>query len=389
MNDVLARTIEQMATVMRARIGMLFLKDDHDSDRVVLKACYGMPVINASYKKGEGTTGRCYESNSPILISVGSLNDGKYNDQIREHLQSADGTPAEIESLMVVPVNVKGMAFGVMKVVNRQEGHGPFTVEDLELFQMFAELVAVTIDNAQIYKAANENAVLSLMVSVAAHEIGNTSGVIPANVAGIRDALGTPPPEIENMLATIEASALEATDFAKEISGFSPTRPDQKEDLDLNELVDSMVTTFKFDLQRHKQSPQSRLEIIPSAETLMCRIFRRPFEQTIRNIIINAFQALGDKDDGYVRVSMASEEREDGRFAAISVEDNGCGIDPKDTSRIFDGGFTRKPRGSGVGLWLAQKHLALLNGTIAVDSELNRGSKFTVRLPLIAGGQGG
>jgi signal transduction histidine kinase/DNA-binding NarL/FixJ family response regulator len=388
MNEVLALTIEQMAKVMRARIGMLFLKDDHDPNRVVLKASYGMPVIDASYKKGDGVTGRCYESNRPTLISVGKLNCGRYNDEIREHLQSTDSTPPEIESLMVVPIIVKGTTLGVMKVVNRQERHVPFTDEDLELFEMFAELVAVAIDNAQIYKAANENAVLSLMVSVAAHEIGNTSGVIPANVAAIRDALGTQPPEIENMLATIEASATEATDFAKEISGFSPTRPDQKEDLDLNELFDSTVHAFQYDLQRYKQSAKSVLKVNPSNEPLVCRIFRRPFEQTIRNIIINAFQALGDKDDGYVRVSMTAEESDGGKFAAISIEDNGCGIDPKDITRIFDGGFTRKPRGSGVGLWLAQKHLALLGGTIAVESELNRGSKFTVRLPRIVGEEG-
>jgi len=388
MKEVLRLTIEQMAKVMRAQICMLFLKDEHDPGRIVLTACYGMPVINASYKRGEGVTGRCYESGRPSLISIARLNNGTYDAQIREHLRTTDGTTPIIESLMVVPIVVKGSTLGVMRVVNRQEGHGPFTDADFELFQTFAEYVAVAIDNAEIYKAANENAVLSLMVSVAAHEIGNTSGCIPANVASIREALGTPPPEIENMLATIEASATEATDFAKEISGFSPTRPDQKEELDVNALVDSTVHAFRHDLPRFKQSDTSTLQIKKSPEALVCGIFRRPFEQTIRNVIINAFQALGDKADGYVRISMASEERDSGRFATISIEDNGCGIDEKDLPRIFDGGFTNKARGSGVGLWLAQKHLALLGGTLDVTTELHKGSTFIVRLPLIAGERG-
>jgi signal transduction histidine kinase/ActR/RegA family two-component response regulator len=385
MKEVLRLTIEQMAKVMSAQICMVFLKDEHDSDRIVLVACYGMPVIPASYKRGEGVAGRCYASGKPSLIPIAKLNDGKYDAVIREHLRPVDGTPAAVESLMVVPIIAKGVTLGVMKVVNRQGAHGPFTDSDFGLFQTFAEYVAVAIENAEIYRAANENAVLSLMVSVAAHEIGNTSGCIPANVAAIRDTLGTPPPGIEDMLATIEASATEATDFAKEISGFSPTRPDQKEEFDVNDLVDGIVHAFRHDLPRFKQSSKSTLKIRRSKEPLVCRVFQRPFEQTIRNIIINAFQALGDKADGYVRISMASEERDGARFATISIEDNGCGIDERDLPRIFDGGFTRKPRGSGVGLWLAQKHLALLGGAIDVTTELHKGSTFVVRLPLIGG----
>ncbi len=383
--EVLDRTIEQMAQVMRAQLCMLFLKDEHDPARIVLKACYGMPVIDAVYRKGEGITGWCYETGKSRLIPIAELNDGKYDAEIREHLRNTDGTPPKIESLMVVPIVVKGATLGVMRVVNRQQGHGSFTDDDLELFQWFAEYVAVAIDNAGIYKAANENAVLSLMVSVAAHEIGNTSGCIPANVASIRDVLGTVPLEVDDMLATIEASATEATEFAKEISGFSPTRPEQKEELDINNLVDSTVQTFKHDLPRFKQSKASVFEIKKSGRPLVCRMYRRPLEQTIRNIVINAFQAIGDKADGYVRVSLISETRNGGRFAAVTVEDNGCGIAADDLSRIFEGGFTSKPRGSGVGLWLAKKHLALLGGTIEVQSVLDAGSTFTVRLPLVAG----
>lgn len=391
MTEVLRLTIEQMAEVMRAQIGMVFLRDDHDPDRIVLRTAYGMPLIDASYRKGEGLAGHCYAISRPIPIYIAKLidkkyDDQKYDDQLRQYLQSSDGSPPEIESLILVPIIAKGpTTLGVMKVINRREGHGPFTDEDLDLFQTFADLVAVAIDNAQNYKAANENAVLSLMVSVAAHEIGNTSGCIPANVDAIREALGTPSPEVESMLDTIEASATEATDFAKEISGFSPIRPDQKEALDLNELVARTVQGLRFDLPRYKQSESSRLDVVRSPQPLMSRIFPRPFDQTIRNIIINAFQAIGSKNDGYVRVMLAVEEHDGGKVAAISIEDNGCGIDEKDRSKIFEGGFTRKPRGSGVGLWLAQKHLDLLGGTIDVESVLNKGSKFTVRLPLIAG----
>src|SRR5207244_9486160 len=133
---------------------------------------------------------------------------------------------------------------------------------------------------------------------------------------------------------------------------FSPSQLDQREDFDINDLVEGLVSAFRHDLLRFKQSPTSKLEVKRSKEPLVCSLYRRPFEQTVRNIIINAFQALADKEKGNVRVSMASEARDSSGVAAIAIEDNGIGIAEKDRPRIFEGGYTTQQRGSGVGLWL-------------------------------------
>jgi signal transduction histidine kinase len=71
----------------------------------------------------------------------------------------------------------------------------------------------------------------------------------------------------------------------------------------------------------------------------------------------------------------------------ISIRDTGAGISPEDKARLFqafeqiDSTTSRRLEGTGLGLYLSQKLASLLGGTITCDSELGRGSTFTVRLP--------
>jgi signal transduction histidine kinase len=70
-------------------------------------------------------------------------------------------------------------------------------------------------------------------------------------------------------------------------------------------------------------------------------------------------------------------------FLEIVISDTGCGIAEGDMGSIFEPFFTTKEEGKGVGLGLAVAYgiITQHNGTIAVESELDKGSTFTVRLP--------
>ena len=67
----------------------------------------------------------------------------------------------------------------------------------------------------------------------------------------------------------------------------------------------------------------------------------------------------------------------------VAISDTGCGISEKDMEHIFEPFFTTKGEGKGVGLGLSVVYgiIARHNGTIAVESELGKGSTFKVRLP--------
>jgi signal transduction histidine kinase/CheY-like chemotaxis protein len=392
-DEVLKETLAAMAAVMHAEICMLFLLDDGE-DQVVLTQCYGIPekeLAGASYRLGEGVTGMVAETGEARLIGKAQRNDGKFDARIQRYLTEKDGRPREIESLMVVPIRGKAAPLGVMKVINKVGEDPRYRENDLKLFNTFGRYVGGAIENARIYKRTNERlaiaeetAALSVILRVAAHEIRNTSGIIPANVMLIRKALSGPDDSIDRMLTLIEENAVEATEFANEIDGFSSTGSDQKQALDINEVIREAMDALRFDVPRYDPSMAIRVDAALSEDPLVCDIYRRAFIQIVRNIVINALQALDGREDGFVRVTSRGGVGEAEPVAAITFEDNGLGILPSHVERIFDGGFTtKKGKGSGVGLWLVRKHLDLLRGTIEVDSRRGEGTTFLVRIPLV------
>ena len=94
-----------------------------------------------------------------------------------------------------------------------------------------------------------------------------------------------------------------------------------------------------------------------------------------RNLVINAIQATAP--GGTITVSV---ERLEGR-ARVTVEDTGCGIPADRLPRIFEDYVTTKKRGLGLGLAISKKIVEQLGGTIAVTSEVGRGTTFAVEFP--------
>lgn len=117
--------------------------------------------------------------------------------------------------------------------------------------------------------------------------------------------------------------------------------------------------------------------------------------QVLINLCANAGWAM-EKKGGVLEVELADvtlDSRfasthpgvEPGRFIKLTVSDTGRGIAPDIMNRIFDPFFTTKPKGQGTGMGLSLVHGIVnnLKGTITVDSELGKGSVFTVYLPAI------
>ena len=107
--------------------------------------------------------------------------------------------------------------------------------------------------------------------------------------------------------------------------------------------------------------------------------FSGQLNQVWMNLLVNAAQAIGS---GTGELKIKTSVDDDNVF--VEVSDSGCGIAVQDLNRIFDPFFTTKPVGEGTGLGLSisfgivERH----GGNITVDTRLNEGTTFTVRLPL-------
>jgi two-component system, NtrC family, sensor kinase len=101
--------------------------------------------------------------------------------------------------------------------------------------------------------------------------------------------------------------------------------------------------------------------------------------QVFANLLLNAYQAMPEKE-GWIRISSFVE----GSWIVIRVKDNGKGIEPSNIKNLFTPFYTTKPIGEGTGLGLAISHgiVHKHGGTIEVESEVAKGTTFTVKLPV-------
>ena len=110
----------------------------------------------------------------------------------------------------------------------------------------------------------------------------------------------------------------------------------------------------------------------------------------LRQVLLNLFgNALKFTDAGRVELLATAEELEDGRATLVlSVRDTGCGIPESAQGVVFesfrqvDGGANRRHGGTGLGLAISRGLVGQMGGTLALESEVGRGSLFTIRLPI-------
>ena len=145
-----------------------------------------------------------------------------------------------------------------------------------------------------------------------------------------------------------------------------------REPTDLNQLLEDVLHMAAAQLRGRARVERYYVEL-PAV-----RCVPQELKQVFLNLIVNAGQAIAD--GGTIRI--ATETR--GGFVTVRVEDDGCGIAPENLERIFDPFFTTKRvgEGTGLGLGIAYHIVRSHGGEIRVDSELGRGSRFRVKLPV-------
>jgi len=111
-------------------------------------------------------------------------------------------------------------------------------------------------------------------------------------------------------------------------------------------------------------------------------------EQVFINLMTNSIDALEeselDRDSSYKKNISIKTSLHGGEFVQIVMQDNGPGIAPENLKKIFDPFFSTKEQGKGTGLGLSisYKIMQRYGGIILVESQVNMGTKFTIRLPI-------
>ncbi len=154
-----------------------------------------------------------------------------------------------------------------------------------------------------------------------------------------------------------------------------------EKEIDANVVIDDVVKTFQLKVTQNGGSLTANLD----AEDAAIYVDEMHFTNVIFNLMDNAVKYR--RDDAPLQLSIAT--RTHGSHLVITVADNGIGIRHEDLKHIFDRfyrvhtGNQHDVKGFGLGLAYVKGMVELMHGTIKAESELGRGTKFIITLPLI------
>jgi len=171
--------------------------------------------------------------------------------------------------------------------------------------------------------------------------------------------------------ATVERELDILKRFLDDLRHVVKPRPVERFLLDVNGSLAEIVEAMRAEGARAGVTVDARYADQP----LVIEADRFALGRVYRNLITNAIQAT--EPGGRVVVTTAQS----GDHVAISVSDTGSGISPDRLHAIFDDFVTTKRHGLGLGLAISKRIVEQLDGTISVESELGRGTLFTLRFP--------
>ncbi len=183
-------------------------------------------------------------------------------------------------------------------------------------------------------------------------------------------------------LQKIVTQANRCRDIIRGLLDFSRQRKPDKTFCDVNDVLKGCVSLLEKQALFHNIRVSCDLEAsLPKAVIDPSQI-----ERVFMNIIINAAEAM----DGHGQLALTTRFDPEARSVELEFADSGPGIAKGNLDKIFDPFFTTKDTGHGVGLGLAISYGIVKEhkGSISVESELGKGTTFTVRLPVSTDGEG-
>jgi signal transduction histidine kinase len=209
------------------------------------------------------------------------------------------------------------------------------------------------------------------------HEIKNHLGTLGLNLQLLAEDFGEPQTQRERRalgrVHKLQAECQRLADLSNDFLRFARMRDLPLEPCALGKVVEEMVDFFE---------PTARaagidIKTYLPADLPTVRLNKEMFQQALLNLMLNAEQAL--QGGGSITVQAGVEAE----FVYLSLIDTGQGMTPDVLTKVFEPFFSTKTGGCGLGLPTTRKIIEAHHGTIEVQSEVGKGTKFTIRLPVV------
>jgi putative nucleotidyltransferase with HDIG domain len=304
---------------------------------------------------------------------------------------------AGYRSHLFLPIDWAGKRLAVLSIHSRAERL--WSAEQISLINAFCGFIAVVLENASLYREAEErakalediNQELQSALSVKTRFLGKVSHELRSPLCVIigyanliaEDTSGSVSKEVGNSATRIVTQAnalLTVLTYMLEVSQLDAGNLTVRHgSVGIKSLLDEVAAAAP------RLIGAKPIEFETDYSACQGQMFTDP-ERMVEVLIQVLANAAKFTERGKIVLSASVRNK----LLQITVADTGIGIDAEQQKIIFDGfrqadeNDTRHYEGMGIGLYLARRLLALLGGEIAVDSELGHGARFHIRLPCSA-----
>lgn len=319
-----------------------------------------MSVIPTIDKKG--IAGRVIGEGRPYLCN-----------DIRQELEYIAAIPDTLSQL-TVPIPIQGRVESALILESRELN--AFSISDLRLMDMVAKHAGIAIDNArQFHNASNRQLRerTAMMATGLIHDINSAVAVIPDLVDELNDNLQHNI-DITKPLQDLEKSAMVTHRVSKRLRDFVVTGQHEVGWVELETLIQHAIEISK---NSHSNPAETILQM--NGLNPQIKVDKLWIELLLKNLLTNAYDSFGVQTDRHVTVDVGI----DPDHLYIHVIDNGMGISEDVVNEIFNLGFSTKNgrQMHGVGLFHCQMIAEVHDGSLAVESKLGEGTRFTLQLP--------
>ena len=302
-------------------------------------------------------------------------------------------------SILAIPLVQRGRTEGLVLFADT-ERHRTFTPREIDMARAIVGQAAMALENSRLVHDLAQSLIelsetqdrlvqtarLSAMgelAAVVAHQINNplTTIIVDTELLLLDEGEGTP--RYEGLMA-INRTGKRAANVARRLLTIArPTEPDTPtEPVDVLDSVRGILMLLRTHVER---GGIVLTDILPSDNLPKVNAIKGRLDDVWLNLIINAHDALLENNQRDGKITIEVKHVPEASEVWVTVTDNGPGIPPEIRDQIFSPFFTTKPvgEGTGLGLHVCKEVVENSNGTISVESEAGKFTRFCVKLPTL------
>ncbi len=411
--DVMHEVVTSAARLCGTENGFVYLRD---GDEIEMRVGIGVfePLIGYRKPADQGVGGIVCSTGEVVVV-----NDHDHWEHRTEEMYGA----GSFYSVIGLPLRIEDTVLGAIGIAYREQGR-EFSETEIELLKRFAELASIALDNARLHSEAvtdlterraveealeQERGRLSERVTESTAEIRKSNAALQGAMkardeflAGVSHELRTPLTAILGLSAVlsegsqgplnerqvesmtmIEDSGRHLLSLINDVLDYAKIEAGR---LDLNFVAVPVENLCHDGVQLVTQMARAKsheivVDVDPDVHTIPGDVLR--LRQVLVNLLGNAVKFT--PEGGVITLWVRGDARRG--MVDFTVEDNGVGIPQESLPRLFepftqlDSSLARTHSGTGLGLALVSRFIELHGGSVSVESEVGKGSRFGFTLP--------